>query len=629
MHRQPPLSSRQIPEIQPLRRRDFIMERTRSLLRGQGLLFAALLGLSAIRLLTLPQTPWELDEILFIEAIRDFDPGAGRPHPPGYPLLVGFGKAFSWVFGSPFSGLLALSFLSGAVGFVAFAAFAANLARRCDLSEASARGAGVAAALLYWGSPGLLVHGGLALSDAPALASLALALWAGERGLASPIRRVWPIATGVFAAAAIGFRPQLAVPVLPLLLVTAALARGRKGLLVGGASFAAICLAWFVPLVAQYDQPRTFFDQQARQANYVAANDAAAARARVDTETLFERFYVNAWGRRRYALPIFALALLGVALLIRHRVTAAWPLVAMATIHAVFCWRAMDPADGPRYGLPVGLLVALLAGLALAVIVRSSSWLAPAAAALYVVVWLTYVGPFLWARSHQSSPPFEAAASLRGRLQRGAIVLVEPRLAPHGREFLPRANRRSTDGGFDRFTDRPDTSLWVLADGPSGWPGGETFAWPDTHAFQELTRNFYRVVSVSPIPPTRRYEAISGVHAFEPSLGGARWRWLDRAATIRLWRGDSDTVRLGLALGPESPPNQTRIFVAGKPVGLISLVTGGATALDLALPTEATVELQLVSDTAFRSPEGRSLAVQLTSLELRHAAQATPPKGER
>ena len=118
------------------------MERTRSLWRGHGLLFAALLGLSAIRLLTLPQTPWELDEILFIEAIRDFDPGAGRPHPPGYPLLVGFGKALSLVFGSPFSGLLALSFLSGAVGFVAFAAFAANLARRCDVSERGARGAG-------------------------------------------------------------------------------------------------------------------------------------------------------------------------------------------------------------------------------------------------------------------------------------------------------------------------------------------------------------------------------------------------------------------------------------------------------------------------------------------------------
>lgn len=609
------------------------MERTRSLWRGHGLLFAALLGLSAIRLLTLPQTPWELDEILFIEAIRDFDPGGGRPHPPGYPLLVGFGKALSLVFGSPFSGLLALSFLSGAVGFVAFAAFAANLARRCDVSERGARGAGVAAALLYWGSPGLLVHGALALSDAPALASLALALWAGERGLGSlgrPIRptpMAWPIATGVFAAAAIGFRPQLAVPVLPLLLVTAVLARSRKGFLGGGASFAAVCLAWFVPLVAQYDQPRTFFDQQARQASYVAANDAAAARARVDTETLFERFYVNSWGRRRYALPIFALAIFGAGLLLRHRVKAAWPLVAMAAIHAVFCWRAMDPADGPRYGLPVGLLVALLAGLALAGIARSSAWLAPAAAALYVVVWLTYVGPFLWARSHQPSPPFEAATNLRGRLQRGAIVLVEPRLAPHGREFLPRANRRSTDGGFDRFADRPETSLWVLADGPSGWPGGETFAWPDTHAFQELTRNFYRVVSVSPIPPTRRYEAISGVHAFEPSLGGARWRWLDRAATIRLRRGDADTLRLGLALGPESPPNQTRIFVAGKPVGLVSLVTGGATSLDVALPAEATVDLQLVSDAAFRSPEGRSLAVQLTSLELRRATAA--PKGDR
>ena len=592
-------------------------------------MIAALLGLSAIRLLTLPETPWELDEILFIEAIRDFDPGAGRPHPPGYPLLVGAGKAFAVLFGGPFSGLLTLSFVAGAVGFVALAGFATNLAGRCGISEGGARGAGVAAALLYWGSPGLLVHGSLALSDAPALASLALALWSGERSLAFPGRLAWPVATGAFAAAAIGFRPQLAVPVLPLLLLTAVLARSARGFLRGGASFAAICLVWFLPLVAQYDPPRTFFEQQARQASYVAANDAVAARARVDTETLFERFYVNAWGRRRYALPVFALTLLGAGLLIRHRVTAAWPLVAMAATHAVFCWRAMDPADGPRYGLPAGMLVALLAGLALGVIARSSTWLATAAAALYVGIWLTYVGPFLWARSHVPSPPYAAATNLRGQLQRGAIVLVEPRLAPHGREFLPRANRRSTDGGFDRFTDRPDTSLWVLADGPSGWPGGESFAWPDTHAFQELTRDFYRVVSVSPIPPERRYEAVSGVHAFEPSLGGARWRWLDRAATIRLRRGAADAVRLGLALGPESPANQTRIFVAGKPAGLISLATGGSTTVEVALPDATTVELQFVSDAAFRSPEGRSLAVQLTSLELLRTAATAAPRGER
>src|SRR5687768_5275029 len=68
----------------------------------------ALLGLAAVaaaRLLTLPASIWEYDEVLFVRAVESFEPLAHRPHPPGYPLLVGLGKVAAAICGDAFRGL--------------------------------------------------------------------------------------------------------------------------------------------------------------------------------------------------------------------------------------------------------------------------------------------------------------------------------------------------------------------------------------------------------------------------------------------------------------------------------------------------------------------------------------------
>src|ERR1044072_3094572 len=73
---------------------------------------------------------------------------------------------------------------------------------------------GVVAALLFHLSPPMLLYGPLALSDAPALCFLALALAAGARLLTGGLGAA--VALGVFAAGAVGCRPQLAVAVAPM-----------------------------------------------------------------------------------------------------------------------------------------------------------------------------------------------------------------------------------------------------------------------------------------------------------------------------------------------------------------------------------------------------------------------------
>src|SRR5262245_17815304 len=82
----------------------------------------ALLGFGAVavvRALTLPRSLWEMDEVLFARAVEHFDPLSHRPHPPGFPLLVGLGKLFNLVFHDPFTSLVALSFVSSLVGYAA------------------------------------------------------------------------------------------------------------------------------------------------------------------------------------------------------------------------------------------------------------------------------------------------------------------------------------------------------------------------------------------------------------------------------------------------------------------------------------------------------------------------------
>src|SRR4029077_11260596 len=74
---------------------------------------------AVVRLATLPASLWEWDEVLFVKGVELFDPVHHRPHPPGYPLLIGLGKLLRLVTGDPFHALVALSVISCLVGYLA------------------------------------------------------------------------------------------------------------------------------------------------------------------------------------------------------------------------------------------------------------------------------------------------------------------------------------------------------------------------------------------------------------------------------------------------------------------------------------------------------------------------------
>ncbi|HEV8581073.1 MAG TPA: glycosyltransferase family 39 protein [Thermoanaerobaculia bacterium] len=584
--------------------------------------WAALAGFGAVvlaRALTLPRSLWEMDEVLFARAIEHFDPLSHRPHPPGYPLLVGLGKLFNLVFHDPFTSLAALSFISSLVGYAALVA-----AFRRILGPGSDRVA-VAGALLFHLSPVMLVQAPLPMSDPPALMFLSLALWAAAL-LSQEGSGLAAVGLGASASAAIGCRPQLALAVLPMLAVALWQAPSWRRRGEAAAAFTLVSLLWFIPLLAATGGPRGFLDYELKQVSYVAEHDARKSRHGCSPYRVAKRFISHPWGRRTLAMPVLLLAITGAGSLAWLRKRAALPLAVLSAVQLAVCLKVMDPADAVRYALPwvLGVAFAAAAGCdALAHLVRR-----PAVAWLPVALILGFsaftAAPVLTVRSTTLSPPVQAAEWIKRNLPPKAILLVEEDMAPHASYLLGKFDLAPVEEGLRRAARRPKAAVYLLAEGESHWQGAVAFRWPKSDAYRRLTRNHYRVVSLSPIPADYRYQIVRGVYGWEPTVRDARWRWLDADAAIRIFpRGTRAlAVTLGLDLSAPLPSNSVAVSVNGAPAATLEIARGSRRRLELPRPAAAgPVDISFRSARSFvpaasgPKADTRRLAVQLLAVE--------------
>lgn len=594
---------------------------------------AALLGFGAVaaaRLLTLPHSVWEGDEILFIKGIEHFDPLHHQPHPPGYPLLIGLGKLLNLLFHDPFASLVALSVISSLVGYAALVDAFQRIARMDGLSgPVPARRVAVTGALLFLLSPAMLVYGPLALSDPPAVMFLALALAAAARlpeaGSAGPA-----LALGAFASSAVGCRPQLALAVLPMLAV--ALWQGPSGrrgktAFTALAAFTAVSLLWFVPLMVAVKGPAGLLRFLGKQAGLVAQYDASVPRAGGRAAWVAVRFIAHPWGMRWTSVPVLALAAAGTVTLVAGRRWRALPLIVLCAVYLGFGLLVMNPFDAVRYALPSLLGVAFAAAVGCEVLARRARvplavW---PAAALLVAGCLVYTEPLLAVRTTTASPPVQAARWIERSVPLDAVLMVEADLSPHAAYLLREYERIPADPALQmrarqRLT-RPD---FLLGDGESVWPGAVKFLWPESDPYGKLSRGHFRVVSVSPIPPDRWYAPMRGVYAYEPSIRQPMWRWLGPNAAIGLEIRGSGRVALTLGLPNHAPLASVPVTVAvdGTTVGSVQVPRGESRTITV--PLSAGADFAVIS---FRStasfvpaetglgPDMRRLAVQLQKVE--------------
>ncbi|HEX3531585.1 MAG TPA: glycosyltransferase family 39 protein [Thermoanaerobaculia bacterium] len=589
--------------------------------RSRWLSPSLLLGFGAVaaaRVLTVPRSLWEGDEVLFVKGIERFDPLHHQPHPPGYPLLIGLGKLLNLLLHDPFVSLVTLSVISSLIGYLALV----DAFRRIGGSERVA----VAGAILFHLSPAMLIYGPLPLSDPPALMFLSLALAAAAR-LRESASPGPALALGAAASAAVGCRPQLALAVLPMLAVALWPARPRW-MVVGLGAFGAVSLLWFVPLVVAVGGPAGLLPFLGKQAGLVAQYDAGAPRAGGGALQVATRFLAHPWGTRWTSFPVLALAAAGAVALAATRRIGALPLAVLCAVDLVFALLVMNPFDAVRYALPSLLGVAFAAAVGCDALVRRihRPWMPFAvwpAAALLAAGFIVYTEPFLAMRATMDSPPVQAARWIDRSLPKTAVLVVEAELAPHASYLLRKYLRIPADPGLQREPEnrlvRPD---FLLGDGESLWPGTMRFLWPESDAYGKLSRGHLRVVSLSPIPPDRWYVPLRGVYAFEPSLRQPLWRWLGPDAAIRLSPPGS-RVAVTLGLPGHAPVAAVAVTVAvdGGAAETVTVPRGERRTVDLPVRAGEPVEVSFRSPVSFvpaeagLGPDRRRLAVQLLGAE--------------
>src|SRR5207245_1699031 len=326
---------------------------------------------------------------------------------------------------------------------------------------------------------------------------------------------------------------QLVVSVLPLFLILLLWTRSIRKIATGLVSFTVLSIALFAPLMDAAGGWNKLLLWESRQASYVATHDAAMSRGASTTNVILSRFVAHPWGPKWIALPLFAIALLGIFGLARRPKRPLIPIAIFAALQFVFAIYVMDPADGARYSLPHMIAIALLVAAGLDMIRKSTQMrVAPWIATIVLVIAsIAYTWPIIGTRRSVPSPPAAAAAYANAHFAPNTVIAYELSLRPHAEYLLSRFQSIPIEKALAAFYDRPTIPLVLFGDGGSQ---AKVFAWPESDAYGKLTRNHYRVVTLEPIPPTERYLPVTGVYPLERTVAGDAWRWLARDALIRL-----------------------------------------------------------------------------------------------
>jgi hypothetical protein len=571
------------------------------------------------RIITAPRTPWENDEFLFAEAVRNFDPSRYHPHPPGFPLLVILGKVFNAFIHDPWRALVVFGIVAAPIGFVAIARAFRNWIDDPDLA--------VCGALLYYFSASMMVHGTLALSDGPAMMFLGLALFA----ISSPHDETHErnaIFIGIWTSAVVGTRPQLFVPIAPMLIVALLQMRTVRQRAACVIAFGLVSAMWFLPLADAAGGFEALRLYETKQMQYVAAHDASVSRGGMSIAQLAVRFVLHPWGSKYVTLPLFACVAFGVAAFVRLLRRDRWrstllPLLIFTAGQLIFELGWMDPADGARYSLPVMILVALVAALGFGVLRQSLKFAATpgVATAILAAATLAYVWPLVGARTKVPSPPAAAAAYANANLPPNSVIGYDIALKPHAEYLLTRFRLLPIEKAIAETYDHPEVPLVLYANGASSVGGSHGFTWPASDAYEKLTRQFYRQVMVAPRAARERYLPVRGVYALEWTTSGDEWRWLAPDATIRLPRAHGSEAALTLRFSTDVPyaTNAVTISINGRDAGVFN-IGREPVVVRLALPAEPSIDIRLRSSRSFspgallHNQDPRTLAVQLTGV---------------
>ena len=325
----------------------------------------------AAHLYWLPPTLEDVDSVNFAMGVRDFDVARHQPHPPGYPAYIATAKLSTAVLramgvASPeVAGLAALSAVSGAAAVIAVFFLFRRLAGDDPIA--------LIGVLLFACSPLFWFTALRPLSDVPGLAvafAALAALMAAIRWRAPwshPATRALVLGAAM-AGISIGFRSQMAVLTVPLLLLAVirpgVSASARLGAI---AAFVLASLAWAVPLIVLAGGPGGYLAALGSQAGedfigvvmlWTNPTPRVAVFALLNTVVL-------PWDSSWLGGIVVALALAGSIALLRRSVSAVLLLLVAFGPYAIFHLLFQETLT-VRYALPLVPAVALLAAVTVA-----------------------------------------------------------------------------------------------------------------------------------------------------------------------------------------------------------------------------------------------------------------------
>ncbi len=448
----------------------------------------------------------DIDAVNFALGVKDFDPAAHRPHPPGYPVYVLMGKlstatldAMDVAEGVATHDQAALALAGWSILFGALGVLAAYSLFR-QLEQLVAKQAGdrswvpVGAALLAVAAPLFWFTSARPMSDVPGLVAalfaqaLLLAAWRQEEAPAhDPTQRAqpsWLPLAALVAALGLGIRSQVLWLTLPLLAAVLAARVRRAGPVAGLPSlgaYAAGVLAWGVPMVIATGGWQ----------RYLSALGSQGAEDFAGVDMLWThpgprrlivglvQTFVLPWSSVGLAVLVLLLAAIGFLWMLRYARTPLVLLVLLAAPYAIFHTLFQETVT-TRYALPLLPVVCYLAvrgadvlARARWAVVRGAGFALPVA----LVAWSLVIAlPALRGYASRPSPVFQAFREME---RRSAAAPEAPVLAMH-RSSSPAVRWMTAESRRYRplpappghewqqvaraIRDDPDATVWFVAD---------------------------------------------------------------------------------------------------------------------------------------------------------------------
>lgn len=397
--------------------------------RSAALVAAAFAVVALLRLATLAPDPWEWDEVLFMEGVRDgLDVRANHPHAPGYPVFIRLGQGIHALGVEPFRATALAGALGGYLSVLALYLLLRELGSRREWA--------LAGALFYALTPSVWLHGVRPLSDGPGAAAALFAAVFLMRAFTGKGRLglVWAAA---FSALAAGVRPQVGLALLPAAAVAAALVFRRERrtapVLLAALTGVLLSAAIWIPVFRSSGGFAVWKDRLDAQVQYVTRFDSPKARDIVSLP-FWKRWWLDPVGSGKIAAGFLALGLAGAAL---ERRKAGLILLIFVPVTALTLG-VLSTDSAPRYVLAFWAAPCALAAFALEWASRSRGGrvAAPAAAVLLLAAFAWLGAPAIAEVASRESPSVAVMKTLKADGLGSRDVYVTQPLRAHAREFL-------------------------------------------------------------------------------------------------------------------------------------------------------------------------------------------------